>query len=211
MMPGREPTPRRWARKTAAVVAGAAGLSVGVLAALYLRTGPQLEPTVGDIPASKTLREDFPLRVWDAPRALADFAFEDERGGGVRLADSRGKVVLVNLWATWCTPCRKEMPALDRLEAKLGGPDFAVLAISIERGGAEKVRAFYGETGVTSLPIYIDAHGEASAAIRSPAIPTSVLVARDGKEIGRLYGAAEWDGPAAVDFIRQRIAASKGR
>jgi len=210
-MPHDAPPPRRWPRRTAAVTAGVAGLVVGVLAALYVRNEPPPASATGDAPASTTLREDFPLRVWATPRALADFSFADERGGAVRLADFRGKVVLLNLWATWCTPCRKEMPALDRLEAKLGGADFAVLAISIERGGAEKVRAFYGETGVTSLPIYIDEQGEASAAVRSPAIPTSVLVARDGREIGRLYGAAEWDGPTAVDFIRQRIAASKGR
>jgi len=210
-MPGGDPAPRHWPRKTAATIAGVAGLVFGVLAALHLRTDSPPALVAQDVPASTTLGDDFPLRVWSTPRALADFAFADESGGAVRLADFRGKVVLVNLWATWCTPCRKEMPALDRLEAKLGGPDFAVLAISIERGGVAKVRAFYGETGVKALRVYIDEQGEASAAIRSPAIPTSVLVARDGREIGRLYGAAEWDGPTAVEFIRERIAASKGR
>jgi len=210
-MPGGEPTPRRWSRRTATIVAGAAGLAFGVLGALYFRTEAPPAPAGKDAPTSATVSQEFPLRIWSTPRALADFTFEDEGARKIRLADFRGKVILVNLWATWCTPCRKEMPALDRLEAKLGGPDFAVLAISIERDGVAKVRAFYGETGVKALRVYIDAQGEASAAIRSPAIPTSVLVARDGREIGRLYGAAEWDGPAAIDFIRERIGDAKGR
>lgn len=94
---------------------------------------------------------------------------------------------------------------------RLGGSDFAVLAISIERGGAPKVGAFYSETGVTALRIYIDDQGEASAAVRSAAIPTSVLIDPDGKEIGRLLGPAEWDSPAAIDFLRIRIAGSKGK
>jgi thiol-disulfide isomerase/thioredoxin len=151
------------------------------------------------------------MTMLSAPRTLPPLDIRDAAGHPVSLDRFRGKVVLLNLWATWCAPCRKEMPALDRLEAKLGGPDFAVLAISIERGGVAKVRAFYGETGVKALRVYIDEQGEASAAIRSPAIPTSVLVAGDGREIGRLYGAAEWDGPAAVGFIRERIDESKGR
>jgi len=192
-------------------MAGVAGLVFGVLAALYLKTAPPPTPAGADAPVSATLQGEFPLRVWSTPRELADFAFADEGGGTARLADFRGKVLLVNLWATWCTPCRKEMPALDRLQAMLGGTDFAVLAISIERDGASKVRAFYTETGVKALRVYIDAQGDASAAIRSPAIPTSVLVARDGREIGRLYGAADWDGPAAIAFIRERIDGPKGK
>lgn len=211
MIPDRRPPPRGWPRKIAAAMTGVAGVAFGILAALYVKTEPPPGPALADAPGSETLRGDFPLRIWSAPRALADFAFEDEGGRKIRLEDFRGKVVLVNLWATWCTPCRKEMPSLDRLQTRLGGSDFAVLAISIERGGAPKVRAFYSETGVTALRIYIDEQGEASGAVRSVAIPTSVLIGSDGKEIGRLLGPAEWDSPAAIDFLRTRIAGSKGK
>ena len=201
--------PRRRSVKTAAVIAGVAGLAFGVLGAFYMRSEPP--PAAEDSAAPAMLRGEVPLRVWPAPRKLADFHFEDEDGSTVRLADHRGKVLLVNLWATWCPPCRREMPALDRLRATLGGPDFEVLAVSIEPGGAAKVRAFYDETGVKALRVYIDGQGEASAAIRSPAIPTSVLVGRDGMEIGRLLGPAEWDSPAAIELIRERIAEAQGR
>lgn len=211
MIPDRRPPPRRGPGKTAAVMAGAAGAAFAILAALFVKTEPPPGPILADVPGSETLRGEFPLRIWSTPRALADFAFEDEGGRKVRLDDFRGKVVLVNLWATWCAPCRKEMPSLDRLQMRLGGSDFAVLAISIERGGAPKVGAFYSETGVTALRIYIDDQGEASAAVRSAAIPTSVLIDPDGKEIGRLLGPAEWDSPAAIDFLRIRIAGSKGK
>ncbi len=211
MTPRGQQPPRRWPRKIAAAIAGIAGLVFGVLAALYLKTAPPPTPSGADAQASAPLQGEFPLRVWSTPRALADFAFEDEGGRKVRVADFRGKVVLVNLWATWCTPCRREMPALDRLQATLGGSDFDVLALSIERGGAPKVRAFFGETGVKALRVYIDAEGEASAAVRSAAIPTSVLIGRDGMEIGRLLGPAEWDSSAAIEFIRERIGGSTGR
>lgn len=211
MIPDRGLAPRSWPRKTAAAIAGVAGLAFGVLGALYFRIEAPPAPATKDSPVSATVSRDFPLRIWSAPRGLADFAFEDEGARKIHLADFRGKVVLLNLWATWCTPCRREMPALDRLQAQLGGAEFIVLALSIERGGAPKVRDFYGETGVKALGVYIDAEGEASAAVRSAAIPTSVLVGRDGMEIGRLFGPAEWDSPAAIEFIRERIGGAKGR
>lgn len=211
MTPTDRPLPRRWPKRTAAIVAGVAGLAFAVLGALYFRIEAPPAPTAKDTSVSAPVSRDFPLRIWSTPRALADFAFEDAGGRKVRLANFRGKVVLVNLWATWCTPCRREMPALDRLQATLGGADFQVLALSIERDGAAKVRAFFGETSVKSLGVYVDAEGEASAAVRSAAIPTSVLIGRDGREIGRLLGPAEWDSEAAIEFIRERIGGSKGR
>src|SRR5258708_6253237 len=83
----------------------------------------------------------------DAPQPVATVAFDDAQGRSRTLADFKGKVVLLNIWATWCIPCRKEMPALDRLQGAMGGPDFEVVPVSIDRGGIEKVRAFYAEIG----------------------------------------------------------------
>jgi thiol-disulfide isomerase/thioredoxin len=117
------------------------------------------------------------------------------------LADFKGKIVLLNVWATWCIPCRKEMPVLDRLQAKLGGPDFDVVPLSIDRGGTPVVRKFYDEVGIGALPIYVDVSGQAVATLRVTGFPTSLLIDRTGLELGLVIGPAEWDSPEIADFI----------
>ncbi|MER8420553.1 TlpA family protein disulfide reductase [Mesorhizobium sp. M0166] len=144
--------------------------------------------------------------VHEAPVAVPEISFEDGNGKPKTLADFHGKVVLLNIWATWCAPCRKEMPTLDRLQAKLGGPDFEVVALSMDRAGPEIVKKFFAEIGIKLLALNIDVSGKAMFAIGTVGLPATLLINRDGKEIGRLIGPAEWDAPDMVDFIRSRIA-----
>jgi thiol-disulfide isomerase/thioredoxin len=138
----------------------------------------------------------------DAPKPIAAIRFEDGHGQTRSLSDFRGKVVLLNIWATWCVPCRKEMLALDRLQAILGGPHFEIVALSIDRGGMEVVRKFFAEVGVRNLTMYLDTSGKASRELGAVGLPTTLLVDRQGREIGRLIGPAEWDAPEMVEFVK---------
>jgi len=141
------------------------------------------------------------------PRPVPDLHFQNEAGAEVSLADFRGKLVLLNIWATWCPPCRKEMPTLDRLQAKLGGPDFEVVALSIDAKGAPAVRSFFAQIGVHALKLYVDPSMQATDALHAPGIPTTLLIDRAGREIGRHVGPAEWDSAPSVTFLRALIAA----
>jgi thiol-disulfide isomerase/thioredoxin len=149
--------------------------------------------------------------VHGAPKPLPDIAFRDGEGNARSLEDFRGKVVLLNIWATWCTPCRREMPTLDRLQGALVGKDFEVIALSIDRAGAGPVGKFYGDIGITRLATYIDVSGKAVRDVGAPGLPTTLLVDRKGREAGRLVGPAEWDSPAMMTFIRNRIAKESNR
>jgi thiol-disulfide isomerase/thioredoxin len=142
----------------------------------------------------------------DTPNALPDFEFADGEGQKRTLVDFRGKVVLLNVWATWCAPCRKEMPTLDRLQAALGGDDFEVVPLSIDRGGAERVKKFYAEISVQRLAVYVDSSRRANATFDVVGLPVSLLIDRQGRELGRLSGAAEWDAPETVAFLRSIVA-----
>jgi thiol-disulfide isomerase/thioredoxin len=148
--------------------------------------------------------------VHEVPKPLPDVRFADGDGRPRALADFRGRVVLLNLWATWCAPCRREMPTLDRLQAVLGGPDFEVVALSIDRAGIDAVRKFYGEVGVKHLVLYNDGTGKAAGALGAVGVPTTLLIDRDGREIGRLAGTAEWDAPEMMAFIRRHLAKQSG-
>ncbi|RWK92161.1 MAG: TlpA family protein disulfide reductase [Mesorhizobium sp.] len=143
----------------------------------------------------------------DIPAALPEIGFVDRDGRPKTLADYAGKVVLLNVWATWCAPCRKEMPTLDRLQAKLGGSDFEVVALSMDRKGPDAVKKFFVEIGVTHLALNIDPSAQAMFTLGAVGLPMTLLIDRQGKEIGRLIGPAEWDAPDMIDFIRGRIAA----
>jgi thiol-disulfide isomerase/thioredoxin len=141
----------------------------------------------------------------DKPPPVAEITFDDAEGQARKLADFKGKVLLVNIWATWCGPCRTEMPALDRLQAHLGGADFEVIPVSIDRGGTETIRKFYGEIGVRNLAIYIDPSGQVLRQTRALGLPTTLLIDRSGQEIGRVIGPAEWDAPQIGEFLSSFI------
>lgn len=140
-------------------------------------------------------------------RAVPDVAFEDAAGRKRTLADFRGRVVLLNLWATWCSPCRAEMPTLDRLQSRLGGKDFEVVALSIDREGTPIVKRFFDETGVHSLAVYVDPTMEAQGRLAAVGIPTTVVIDRQGREVARKSGPAAWDSPESIAFIQRYIAA----
>ena len=138
----------------------------------------------------------------ETPQLVANISFQDEAGQSLQLSDWRGKVVLLNVWATWCGPCREEMPTLDRLQEELGGERFDVLALSIDRGGVGVVRDFYDEIGLQHLQIRIDQTTRASRAMKVFGLPTTLLIGPDGKELGRKVGPAEWDAPEAIAFFK---------
>ena len=146
------------------------------------------------------------LLVRAKPLDLPDFTFADAGGKPKSLADFRGKIVLLNIWATWCVPCREEMPALDTLETKLGGKDFEVVAVNIDKGGPEKALAFLKETGAAHLALYTDPSGKLFATLKAVGMPTTLIIDRNGKEIARLIGPADWASPEAVAAIAAAIA-----
>jgi thiol-disulfide isomerase/thioredoxin len=145
------------------------------------------------------------LTMASAPLKLPDLTFQDADGKEKRLSDWRGKTVLVNLWATWCVPCRKEMPALDGLQAKLAGPNFDVVAINIDTRDPEKPKKFLTDAGLTRLGYYTDEKAKVFQDLKSIGralgMPTSVLVDPKGCEIGTIAGPAEWNSDDAIKLI----------
>jgi thiol-disulfide isomerase/thioredoxin len=204
-------------RRLAMVVAGGiAGVAVG-LAAVY-GIGAFLR-NAGDAacrPAVEVARGLAPLARGEVaafvaaqePLRLPDLAFRDAAGTERRLADWRGRTVLLNLWATWCVPCRKEMPALEALEAKLGGPQFEVVAINIDTRDPAKPRAWLQEIGIAQLRYYADPSAKVFQELkivgRAAGMPTTLLVDPTGCEIGAVAGPAEW---ASEDALRLVTAA----
>jgi thiol-disulfide isomerase/thioredoxin len=137
-----------------------------------------------------------------APEDLPEVKFQDADGRERTLADWRGRVVLLNLWATWCLPCRKEMPALDRLQREMGSDTFEVVALSVDRTGLAGARKFLDETKVEKLALYADGTARMATTLRAAGLPATLLIDREGREIGRLLGPAEWDSEDAKRLIR---------
>ena len=162
-----------------------------ILAALVALTSPALART--------------PMPLLDAPQDILSPPFSDAEGRKLTLEDFHGKVVLLNVWATWCIPCREEMPTLDALEADLGGPGFEVVPLSVDRAGPEVVRKFYAEIGIEHLGLYIDASMRASFDLQAPGLPTTLLIDSEGRELGRLVGPAEWDTPEMIAFLKNHL------
>lgn len=149
------------------------------------------------------------LTIWPEPKPVPEVKFVDGEGSPHTLADFKGKVVLLNVWATWCGPCRQEMPTLDRLQAQLGGADFQVLALSIDDAGTEVVRDFYREIGIQHLKLYIDDSAQAIQSLNAFGLPITLLLDRQGREVGRKLGAAEWDSPEVIEYLREVIASAQ--
>ena len=142
---------------------------------------------------------------------LSELAFNDEEGQPSSLAAHSGRVLLVNLWATWCAPCRREMPALDRLEADLGsGEGFSVIPINIDTGAAGKAKAFLDAIEVKNLPLYRDPSTDIFLNVKRRGfgigLPVSILVDESGCLLGHLAGPAEWDSDDAKALIRKAMA-----
>ncbi len=141
----------------------------------------------------------------ESPRPLADVRFAGADGETVDLSAFRGRVVLMNFWATWCAPCLREMPSLKRLQQRLGGDDFTVIAVSEDREGSRVVAPYVERHGLDGLPIYYDAGMAASRALAVSGLPTTLLIDRQGREVGRLQGAAEWDTAEAAELVRREV------
>jgi thiol-disulfide isomerase/thioredoxin len=145
------------------------------------------------------------LTLATAPLRLPDLAFEDADGKPRKLSDWRGRTVLVNLWATWCVPCRKEMPALEGLQARLGGSNFEVVAVNIDTRDPEKPKNFLKDANLTRLGYFSDQKAKVFQDLkgvgRALGMPTSVLVDGQGCEIGTIAGPAEWASDDAVQLI----------
>jgi thiol-disulfide isomerase/thioredoxin len=142
------------------------------------------------------------------PKPVPELTFLDADGSEVRLADFQSEVVVLNLWATWCAPCRREMPSLDRLQAKFGGDGLEVIALSLDRGDVAKVRAFFDELAITSLAVYQDPQARAGRELGAPGLPTTIVIDRAGQEVGRLLGPAEWDSEQALTVIKALLGKS---
>lgn len=184
------PLPRRTRHALAALgVLLLVAVAMGVYQAL---THPRGDPALR-IPRMTMLAE---------PRALPPLDIRDAAGTPVSLDRFRGKVVLLNLWATWCAPCRKEMPALDRLQASLGGPQFAVVALATDAGGVKAVQEFYAANNVQHLAIYVESAGNILTTLGTAGLPTTLLLDAEGREIGRYLGAADWESEKFAQVLR---------
>ncbi|MGH6816058.1 MAG: TlpA family protein disulfide reductase [Hyphomicrobiaceae bacterium] len=139
------------------------------------------------------------------PEALPEISFVDGGGTALNLSGWRGKVVLLNLWATWCAPCRKEMPALDRLQKDLGSDRFEVVALAVDRAGVEGAKRFLDQTKVEALKPYADPSAKMGATLKAVGMPTTLLIDGEGREIGRLVGPAEWDSADAKRLIQAML------
>jgi thiol-disulfide isomerase/thioredoxin len=140
----------------------------------------------------------------EAPAAPFLAGGETER----TFADFAGQALVVNLWATWCAPCVTEMPALDRLSGEVAGDGIAVLTLSADREGAPVIEAFFAANGIRHLPVMVDRMGKVARALGVPGLPTTILYDRQGRELGRVVGTAEWDAPEAVAFLRACLASA---
>lgn len=177
-------------------------IGVGGLAALLAGSG---------VYRWRTSASDAGLTEFSAhpsPRELGPLRFSDAQGAQRSLAGFLGRVVLLNVWATWCPPCREEMPTLDRLQAMLGGPGFEVVTVSIDGEGLPVVQAFFRQIGIRHLHPYIDTFREVGT-LGAIGIPLTLLIDRDGREAARKFGPAAWDDRGIVATIRRHLTEGK--
>lgn len=215
LSPPRSVAPRRIPIAIGAVLVGTVIGFAGVYGIGGLKRSVTGDPTcraavdLAHSLAPLTIGEVAALSMATAPLRLPDLAFEDANGQPKKLSDWRGRTVLVNLWATWCVPCRKEMPALESLQTRLGGPEFEVVAINIDTRDPEKAKNFLREANLTRLGYFSDNKAKVfqdlKAIGRALGMPTSVLVDRQGCEIATIAGPAEWGSDDAVRLITAAI------
>lgn len=219
MKPGLTAAPRRWAQALLAALA-LAGAGLGVL---YVKSGGEAKLGLSARAQGADCADSRAASLRVAPLATGEVAamimaktpapmpnISFEAPGGVKkLSDFRGRTVLLNLWATWCIPCREEMPALDKLQKAAGGPDFEVVAVSIDTARLERRQTFLDSVGVKSLTFYADPKAEAFQVLRTAnkveGLPTSWLIGKDGCEIGTLAAKADWGSADAAALIKAAL------
>lgn len=199
-------------------IAAVLGVMAGVGAIYMTSAGPRNEGAAvcsGNTTIVERLKplargEVAGVVVPDSPRPVPQLAFKNAEGQDVTLADFKGRTVLLNLWATWCAPCRHEMPALNSLQAELGGEDFEVVAVSIDTQEPQKARDFLEELKIADLGFYADASArifqELKMVGRAVGLPTTLLIDAEGCEIGYLPGPADWAADDAKALIGAAIA-----
>ncbi|MEM9013232.1 MAG: TlpA disulfide reductase family protein [Pseudomonadota bacterium] len=142
------------------------------------------------------------LVLHEEARAAPDTPFTDAEGAPMTLGElGAGKVTVVNFWATWCAPCREEMPSLQALRREMGGADFDVVAIATGRNSLNGIRRFYGEEEITDLPIWLDPRGPLAASMGVFGLPVTMILDPEGREVGRLIGGAHWDSENAKAIL----------
>lgn len=176
-----------------------------IAAAVYTALALGATPALADMDAAIAAREgDMKKLIFHAePKAAGTAAFQLADGAGtMTLADYKGKVVVLNFWATWCAPCRVEMPHLSKLQAELGGPDFEVVTIATGRNSPTGIKAFFNEIGVENLPRHQDPRQKLAAEMGVFGLPITVILDAEGNEIARLRGDADWASESAFEVLR---------
>jgi thiol-disulfide isomerase/thioredoxin len=219
-MTGPNDAARRHALMRLAVIllGGVAGVAVGIVGIYGIaRLTGNAAVAEACRPAVETARRMEPLArgevaavaVAKNPKLLPNLAFRDGVGSPKTLADWRGRTLLLNLWATWCVPCRKEMPALDALQAKLGGPGFEVVAINIDTRDPDKPKAWLKEVGIERLAYYADNTAKVFQDLKEIGkafgMPTTLLVDPNGCELATLAGPAEWASEDAINLVNAAL------
>ncbi|MGB0629661.1 MAG: TlpA family protein disulfide reductase, partial [Alphaproteobacteria bacterium] len=189
-------------KKNGAVSAGIAAC-VAIMAIIGADSSTYAKDRADSGPPRTGWMEKFEPAANPAP--APETVFTDASGAELTLKSFRGRIVLVNFWATWCGPCVREMPSLERLHNKLNGPDFLVIALSEDRKGWEKIGPFREKLNLRDLPLYHDVKSKMMFATKARGLPTTLLIGRDGEELGRLTGPAEWDTDEAVALMRYYI------
>ncbi|MDA8253075.1 MAG: TlpA disulfide reductase family protein [Rhodospirillales bacterium] len=172
-----------------------AGLGAGLLGGLAVPAQARTLPLLAQV-----VRRPIP------PQPAPTVPFTTGAGQSRTLAAYRGDDgIVLDLWATWCLPCKAEMPALDHLAETVAGDRIAVLPISIDTGGRKVVTAFYRENRITHLPVLLDPDGRFVVALKAPGVPTTVIIDRQGRMVGRVEGPVQWDAPASIALLRKMV------
>ncbi len=174
-----------------------------LLGVLYTALVLGANPAQADIAAAEAAREGTMKKLlFSESQPVSAVTFTDPEGGEFRLADFAGKHVLVNFWATWCAPCRKEMPMLSELQTEFGDEAFEVVTIATGRNDVAGIRRFFEEVGVDNLPMYLDPRSGLARDMGVLGLPITGIVDPDGNEIARMRGDAEWNSDSAKSIIR---------
>ncbi|MCV2894122.1 TlpA family protein disulfide reductase [Lentibacter sp. XHP0401] len=170
-------------------------------------TGGLSEATRAEVQALQT-GDMKKLVLYPAPQAVATAPYTKPEGGTATLAEHKGKIVLLNFWATWCAPCRKEMPLLAELQTELGGEDFEVVTIATGKNDPAAMARFFSEIGVTNLPLHADPKSAVAREMGVLGLPATIIITRDGTEVARLLGDADWASDSAKNILKALIAAN---